>query len=735
MIPRQNVMIAFRTVRIIGRIPGGMIMKVYENNVAQFKKDVRTKRLVNFLCAEYEASAGKAIAGELRYVCKYVFLLLYDILESAGAGCDPASGIRIDLEENAGSSNMKLIFASSEDTFRYSLLGIYAGSGVKLTRADDIVCFREGNTRWTTIHPSLFMYSFARRLFRGIPEDELQSVNYECASFLFDCFYSCDSDIITDYADQLTNECPVFYANDTEELTHFLEPVISRGGGIRALRKLSAIEARSRSLPLPEQNEDQIYLLSSITNNVRRHRKAWYVIEEAGNGNGGIVSSVMEKLESEGKNVQMLSGGERPDGKPDLIIISQEDGGTYEQLKYCRVSIFLCDSLRDPGLKHFEKDAALTARAEHEGAQLTIALMNHNACFADGGKGMRWLVNRLQLAGIRREDYDPALYEVLLVNSKKDFEDKDRSDMAHVVLPANVVYDPESGRITMQKNQKKGIFNAIASGRNGAMILCENAPLRNYLRGEISALQQRQKWIRNFISEMAEGGQDPEKQMDALAKESEDMIREVDSRYQKKARGSLGKRVWNKMSGQSRTWIVTAMMAYDNLKEYDRMVDFSGICVQIGKACEYELKKRIFSDFVEYEMECYGEERCLERLPDECFEKQDKRPSGQKKLLQEEQITLGKLRYITGLDDSGKVADPKAWDEFKRYAEERLLVNPANSYREMKAQMPVIEKIRDEYRNPSAHSHSISIVEARECLEYVVTVQRKLGVLLEQYRV
>ena len=147
------------------------------------------------------------------------------------------------------------------------------------------------------------------------------------------------------------------------------------------------------------------------------------------------------------------------------------------------------------------------------------------------------------------------------------------------------------------------------------------------------------------------------------------------------------------------------------------------------------LKRRIFSDFVAYETECYGDEEGLKRLPAECFEMNNRKQPGQKKLLKEQQITLGKLRYITGLDDSGRVADQKAWNEFQRYAEERLLVNPSNSYREMKAQMPVIAKIRDDYRNRSAHSHSISITEARECLEYVITIQRKLGVLLDQYRV
>ena len=57
-------------------------MRVYENNAAQFKKDIRTKRLVNFLCAEYEASSGKTVTGELRYAWKYALTILYDYLQS-----------------------------------------------------------------------------------------------------------------------------------------------------------------------------------------------------------------------------------------------------------------------------------------------------------------------------------------------------------------------------------------------------------------------------------------------------------------------------------------------------------------------------------------------------------------------------------------------------------------------------------------------------------------------------
>ena len=48
--------------------------------------------------------------------------------------------------------------------------------------------------------------------------------------------------------------------------------------------------------------------------------------------------------------------------------------------------------------------------------------------------------------------------------------------------------------------------------------------------------------------------------------------------------------------------------------------------------------------------------------------------------------------------------------------------------------MPIIQKLRDDYRNRSAHSEAVSIVDARDCIEYVITLSRKLGVLLDQYR-
>ena len=87
-----------------------------------------------------------------------------------------------------------------------------------------------------------------------------------------------------------------------------------------------------------------------------------------------------------------------------------------------------------------------------------------------------------------------------------------------------------------------------------------------------------------------------------------------------------------------------------------------------------------------------------------------------------------------GLDDTGRIMNNSVWNEFRSYAEKKLLVHPNNSTGILRSQMPIIQKIRDDYRNRSAHSEAVSIVDARDCIEYVITLSRKLGVLLDQYR-
>ena len=165
-------------------------MILYENTLFQFKKDILRKKLVNFLCSEYESASKSTVSGEIRYAWRYTFQIIYSMLNLMGPDANPESGVRIDLEEGGHARHLKLIFASSSnDVYHYSLLGLFAGSSVRLSRAEDIVVFREGSLQWSAIHPSMFMSSFARRLLRGSAEDGEDSVSFECAAWLFDCFF------------------------------------------------------------------------------------------------------------------------------------------------------------------------------------------------------------------------------------------------------------------------------------------------------------------------------------------------------------------------------------------------------------------------------------------------------------------------------------------------------------------------------------------------------------------
>ena len=699
-------------------------MIVYENTLKQFFRHCRTKKLVNFICSEYESVSGKPATGEMRYSWKYTCLIVCTALSGAPVPPNDDTGIRIDIEESARTNHLKLTFASSGNgEYRFALLGLYAGNSVKLTNAVDIVTFREGSASWTSVHPSMIMSHDVRRLTRGIPENEVRCVSIEGASFLPDCFYSPDTDILTDYDSQITAGFPVFYANDAEDLNVFLEPVMRTGGGADALRKLRSIESNALSQDSEERNEDQLYLVSSILTNVRRNRRAWYIIEgHTGTGQEEIALDIVDKLKEEGRSVSILKENEIPDDNQDLVIISQKDGGSLEQLEFGKVAIFLCDEVRDPSLDLLKSEANLAAAANKAGAQLYITHLKQNTAFVDGGKGMRWLANCLQLATIMREDYNPDSYDIRLIRSKDDWLPCANKGIACIVLPDNVTYDPETGNISYRKNQKKGVYNALAAGRNGAWIVCEDPALRKYLEKELFAVRQRQLQIRGIIKEMGS----------SLKDNRDELMKKADSQYVNKLKSSVGKKTFLKLSSQSVTWLVSALMAYDTMKDYDRMVDFSGVCVQIGKACEYELKKRIFTGYMAYEKKKYGEPQYLKKIPSACFSTNDTTEESQ--LLTEDQVTLGKLKYIMGLDDNGRIASQKIWHEFREYAEAELLVNPASSYNVIKSQMPVIARIRDEYRNPSAHAQEVTVVDAQECIQYVITVQKKLSELLDQYK-
>lgn len=698
-------------------------MILYESTIRQFHRDLIGKKLAHFLSAEYTSYTEKQVSPEMFNVWKYTLQLVG--AELTGEEVDPDCGIRIDLEESAHLSHMSLIFAShADDRFRYAVIGLYGGAQVRMTRADDIVCFREEGVEWTTIHPSMQMGTCTRRIFRGIPEDEIEKIRFESASFLYDCMYSGDCDIVSGYKREVTAESSVFYANDLADLSAFLKDTLVHGGGSRALVKLRSIENLSASMNRVDMTEDQLYLVSSITNNVLRGRKAWYIIEgQAGSGKSEIVRRVCGRLEQDGKTVERLQRGEAPKGTPDLIILSQKQGAQPDQLALANVGIYMYDEMLSD-VAGFEMEEKLHGMAQKADAQLYISHLKQSMAFADGGKGYRFLVSLLQLAHLQREDFDPSMYMVTIADAASPGEERIKPGIARIVLGEGIDFDPSTEKIRMSSEDREQIYRSLSHGKIGAQIFCQDPALRQYLKKKIEEHNQRQVWIRDFSGQLL--SDEPKEESQCL----ED-VEAICGEYGQTAKNALGEPVWNMLAKQSRVWIISALMAYDNFRKYSHMMDFSGVCVQIGKCCELELKIRFFTKYIEYLKDKY-KDRLLEKAPESCMNKPDDHHP--KAILPDEKIMLGNLRFIMGLGFDGKVKDEYAWNEFSSYAKDVLLVNSSDPLRTMADMIPIIMKIKDDYRNRSAHSDEISAVDARECIEYVITVNRKLGVMLSQFK-
>ena len=199
--------------------------------------------------------------------------------------------------------------------------------------------------------------------------------------------------------------------------------------------------------------------------------------------------------------------------------------------------------------------------------------------------------------------------------------------------------------------------------------------------------------------------------------------------YIDKLKEKLSMGVYNRLQPKSRIFIVTAMMMFDNVSRQEDKDewDYSPICLEITKAVEVEVTKRFFTDYVSY---------CAKnkiRFP-ECLIKEI---NGKRELITESEFTLGKVSKIVGykiemLNDTRvvKLSDHANNEQFKRYAESRLYADKMKAPGFMKSDLLIIEKIRNDYRNPSAHKGRMNYVNAKECIDYVIDVQKKLKELL-----
>ena len=153
------------------------------------------------------------------------------------------------------------------------------------------------------------------------------------------------------------------------------------------------------------------------------------------------------------------------------------------------------------------------------------------------------------------------------------------------------------------------------------------------------------------------------------------------------------------------------------------------LCVLITKALEVEIFKRFFTDFLKYLNEKYRNDysRYHTALLHRNF-----------KPLFPERFTMGNIAYVLCYKQKRTDTENEKVNNriilleyckdclFSNYSENEIQ-STLNYYGEK------IELIKDKYRNPSAHRDQIKRVDAGECIDLIIDVEKLLKQMLDSF--
>lgn len=195
---------------------------------------------------------------------------------------------------------------------------------------------------------------------------------------------------------------------------------------------------------------------------------------------------------------------------------------------------------------------------------------------------------------------------------------------------------------------------------------------------------------------------------------------------------------WHKLDDASQNFILTAKITFDSMKKIDvyNTMDYSGVCLLITKSLEVEIVKRFYTRYLTYLQEKYSS---YSNWPHSMLDKTGTRP------LKDHEFTLGSVVSVCGLRriyQNDELIDIRRgnqaiFNKFIDYCQEVLFTGLTRSQAESNIldDGKFIEKVRIDYRNPSAHRGNLNQITALECLNYVIDVQKKLKYFLSQMNV
>lgn len=192
---------------------------------------------------------------------------------------------------------------------------------------------------------------------------------------------------------------------------------------------------------------------------------------------------------------------------------------------------------------------------------------------------------------------------------------------------------------------------------------------------------------------------------------------------------SIGEMAWNKLDDASKTFLVSAKIMYNHLILLDDQTDYSGVCVLITKAIEVEMSKRFYARFLAYLDSTYKKDYSKYHTA---------LLFNGNKPLKPEKFTMGSIAFaMCYIEDKYDSAAQKKQnrDRLIEYSKKKLF--PGKSDEDISKMLneyaAAIEDIRNDYRNPSAHTDQLHQIDAERCFNLVLDVEKLLKKMLDSF--
>lgn len=272
----------------------------------------------------------------------------------------------------------------------------------------------------------------------------------------------------------------------------------------------------------------------------------------------------------------------------------------------------------------------------------------------------------------------------------------------------------------------------------------------NRIEGKIDniaeKIEQLSKQIMGYQSlvkkqlELAVSSEEEERIIHAFSEEyAERILREVRAKDSEREYNlelhklvlSFGENAWKKMEESSQTFLVSSKVIFNNLISLKDIVDYSGVCLLVTKALEVEMGKRFCKNFIDYLKQKYPGKTNFVQFPtallDKCGEP-----------LQPKHFTLGSVAYVLCYFKSNEITDEQKKNNKEKlieYAREKLFTNKTDEdiFNKLQDYAKSVEKVRTNYRNPSAHTNELHRVDAEQCFALVVDVEKILKKMLDSF--